>query len=95
MRRASCVDENQKEIVAGLRELGASVCTMNAVGDGCPDIAVGWQNLNYFFELKDEDKTPSQQKLTPDQVKWHAAWKGQVAVVKSLAEALNVMRRQP
>lgn len=94
MNRAKKVDANQPEIVAGLRQLGASVQILSAVGDGCPDIMVGWHGHTYALEIKDEDQPPSAQKLTPAQVRWHTAWKGQVAVVKSLAEALAVLRKE-
>lgn len=92
MRRSSKIDANQPEIVAGLRQLGASVQVLSAVGQGCPDILVGWHGKNVLLEIKDEEQMPSKRKLTPDQEHWHTMWRGQVAVVKSLAEALTVLR---
>lgn len=94
MNRAKKVDANQPEIVAGLRQLGASVQILSAVGDGCPDILVGWHGKNVLLEIKDEEQMPSKRKLTPDQEHWHMTWRGQVAVVKSLAEALTVLRKE-
>jgi hypothetical protein len=35
-------------------------------------------------------KPASKQKLTPDQVIWHAAWKAEVHVVNSVEGALRV-----
>jgi hypothetical protein len=43
MKRAAKVDINQKEIVAYLRKIGASVAVMSAVGQGFPDLVVGWR----------------------------------------------------
>jgi hypothetical protein len=82
------VDENQPEIVAALRKIGASVQPLHAVGSGCPDILVGWRGMNTILEIKDGAKPPSARKLTPDQVEWHANWRGQVAVVETVEEAI-------
>jgi hypothetical protein len=47
------------------------------------------RRVNLLMEIKDGDKKPSEQKLTPDQRKWHAGWKGQVVVVHSASEAVK------
>ena len=89
MRRwAARVDENQPTIVKGLRDLGASVQPLHSIGEGCPDLAVGFRGQNYFLEVKDPLKPRRDQMLTPHQVKWHGGWKGRVVVVKSLRDAL-------
>ena len=85
--RAAKVDENQSEIVAALRAMGATVQPLHTVGKGCPDLLIGWRGFNYLVEVKDGKKSPSQRKLTDDQVEWHGGWKGQVAVAKSVDEA--------
>ncbi len=43
------------------------------------------------FEIKDENKPPSQRKLTNDQVKWHSLWQGNVHTINCLSDALNLM----
>lgn len=91
MRRAARVDKNQAEIVAALRKAGATVQPLHAVGDGCPDLAVGYRGVNYMVEVKDGAKPPSARKLTSDQVSWHDAWRGQVCVVKDVTEALALL----
>ena len=91
MRRAAKVDANQSEIVAAFRKAGATVTPLHAVGQGCPDLLVGFRGVNYAVEVKDGAKPPSARKLTPDQVSWHDTWRGQVAVVKSAAEALALL----
>lgn len=91
MRRAAKVDRNQAEIVAAFRKAGASVQPLHGVGQGCPDLAVGFRGVNYMVEVKDGEKPPSARKLTPDQVEWHDAWRGQVCVVNDIAEALALL----
>lgn len=90
-RRASKVDANQAEIVAHLRKHGASVECLHAVGQGVPDLLVGYDNMTFLIEVKDGNKPPSAQKLTPAQVKWHDEWKGHARVVNSKQEALKVI----
>lgn len=93
MRRAAKVDDNQAEIVAALRKIGASVQPLHAVGQGCPDLLVGWRGITSLLEVKDGKKPPSARKLTPDQEKWHAAWMGQVTVVETVSEAIEAITR--
>jgi Holliday junction resolvase len=89
LRRAAKVDANQKEIVSALRVAGATVEHLHAVGKGCPDLLIGYKGFNYLIEVKDGTKTPSQRRLTPDQVKWHANWFGQKIVIESVGSALS------
>lgn len=83
------VDSNQTRVVKALRELGATVQHLHAVGKGCPDLLVGYKGGNYLLEVKDGEKAESQRKLTPDQVIWHYDWKGQVAIVTSPRDAID------
>lgn len=91
MRRAAKIDDNQTEIVAALRKLGASVQILSAVGQGCPDLLCGFRGKNILLEIKDGNKVISAQKLTPDQVDWHRRWQGQKAVVNSVDAAIQVI----
>ena len=75
MRFAARTDRNQKEILAELREEGASVFSLSAVGKGCPDLLVGLVET-HLIEVKDGDKVPSAQSLTKDQVAFIQSWKG-------------------
>ena len=93
MRRAAKIDDNQNEIVKALRQSGASVQTLAAVGQGVPDILVGYRGRNLCVEIKDGGKCPSKRKLTADQVKWHSEWKGQVCVVESVDEAVALIKQ--
>lgn len=86
--RAAKVDENQKQIVKALRDMGCSVQHLHAVGKGCPDLLIGYKGFNLLLEVKDGNKSPSQQKLTPDQHVWHNGWRGYVDVVNSVDSAI-------
>jgi hypothetical protein len=56
VRRAAKVDANQREVVAALRGAGASVQLLHAVGEGCPDLLVGYKGLTMLLEVKDGSK---------------------------------------
>ena len=91
-RRAAKVDGNQTRIVAALRAVGATVQHLHTVGRGCPDLLVGHRGHNFLVEVKDGTKAPSRQRLTPDEERWHQTWRGQVHVVRSVMEALELVR---
>ena len=80
------VDANQRSIVADLRAIGATVEDLHEVGDGCPDIAVGFRGQNYLFEIKTESG-----QLRANQRRWHDRWNGQVDVIRSSEDALTIM----
>ena len=87
MRRAAKVDDNQTAIVDALRALGATVQPLHAVGQGCPDLLIGWRGKNILIEVKDGSKSPSRQQLTEDQEQWHRTWCGQVCTINSVENA--------
>ncbi len=91
MRRRARVDANQPAIVRALRELGATVLHLHAVGHGCPDLLVGWKGSNFLLEVKDPTKKPSQRQLTEDEKAIHLAWQGQIAVVETAGEAIKLL----
>lgn len=92
MRKAAKTDRNQAEVVDALRQVGASVQSLAATGKGCPDLLVGYRGINYLMEVKDGDKVPSARELTIDQKHWHSLWRGSVYVVKSVDEALKILK---
>ena len=90
MRRAAKVDQNQDQVVSALRAAGAKVQSLAAVGKGVPDLLCQYKGAFSLIEVKDGRKTPSQRKLTEDQVKWHEEWKSAfLGVVESPDEALK------
>lgn len=92
MRRRGRVDANQSAIVRDLRKIGASVFILSSLGDGAPDIAVGFRGRNYFFELKDPTQPPSARRLTDWEQVFHAAWRGQVSIAESIHDIWDVIK---
>lgn len=86
MRRAARVDANQAEIVEALRQAGASVQLLHMVGQGCPDLAVGFRGANFMLEIKQD-----RGKLTAEEYVWLSEWRGQAKVVRSPEEALRAI----
>lgn len=90
MRRAAKVDNNQAEITAALRAVGATVQPLHTIGKGCPDLLVGFRRNNYVLEVKFEAGL-----LTEAELCWLADWRGQAAVVRSVDEALRAISSLP
>ena len=93
-------DGNQAEIIAALRAAG---CTVSVIGGangntGVPDLLVGRSEYmagglamrNYLLEVK----APGVD-LNDAQKLWHATWGGQVAVVRTVEQALTVVGLRP
>ncbi len=91
MRKTARVDANQAAIVEGLRAIGATVQSLAMVGRGVPDLLVGYRSENWLLEVKDGAKPESARRLTPDESAWHDGWRGQVATVASIEEAIEVV----
>jgi len=91
MRRAAKKDANQDEIVAALRDVGASVALTHQLGGGFPDVVVGYRDETFLLEIKDGDQPPSKQQLTRKEAEFHQSWRGQIAIVTSVEEALRVI----
>ena len=91
MRRAAKVDRNQSEIVDALRKAGATVYPMHSVGQGFPDLCVGYRGLNLLMEVKDGNLSPSGQRLTERQRQFRESWFGHYVVVTSVGEALEAL----
>lgn len=92
MRRAAKRDDNHQEIVTALRQAGASVIDLGAVGHGVPDLLVGHRGKTLLLEIKDGKKCPSARHLTPDQEKFFASWQGgTLAVVDNVEAALRML----
>ena len=92
MRRAARIDANQPGIVKELRQIpGVSVAITSALGDGYPDLTVGFRGRTYLFEIKDPDKPPSKRRLTEEEAEFFARWRGHVAKVESANEILSVL----
>ena len=86
-RRAAKIDPNQPDIVRALRAAGATVRSLAGVGDGCPDLLVGFRGANYVLEVKDPESQRGLM-LTPKQEIFFNTWGGQKALVASVLQAL-------
>ena len=53
---------------------------------GGPDVILGYRGRNYLIEFKSENG-----KLNEKQQKWHAEWKGQVTVCRSIENVLTLL----
>jgi len=95
MRRAARIDGNHQEIVDALRRAGCSVVSLAACGHGVPDILIGVRGRTFLAELKDGSKPPSAQKLTKLEQSFHASWRGQVAIIESVSDALRLINGIP
>ena len=81
---------NQKTIVDTLRKAGATVNSLSAVGNGVPDLLVGFNGRSYLLEIKNGLG------LTPMEEKWFSLWAGGPAyVVGSPEAALKFMMELP
>lgn len=87
-RRAQKIDANQPDIVDALRKAGASV---EFIGKPV-DLVIAYNGVNIMVEVKDGAKPPSAQNLTPDQIKFFANWKGPAFIVRSVDDALQIIK---
>lgn len=88
MRRRGRVDDAQAAIVQALRDAGCSVRSVADVGGGFVDLVAGRRGRNYLLEVKTGER-PCDRKLTPAERQFHASWRGQIAVVSTVEEALR------
>jgi hypothetical protein len=77
-------DDNEVEIVNALRAIGASVAHLSS--KGIPDLLVCFKNKLFLMEVK-----KPKAKLTPDQIKFHESWKGEIYIVRTVQEAIEIL----
>ena len=91
MRTRGRIDGNQNSIVRDLRDAGLSVAITSALGNGFPDIAVGFRGRNWLFEIKDPSKVPSARKLTSAEATFAGLWRGQVHTIETSEQVLAIV----
>jgi hypothetical protein len=91
MRQRAKVDANQPEIVRALRQVGATILHLHQLGHGAPDLLVGFRGRNVLMEIKDPTQKLSAQKLSEDEVEFHSSWRGNVFVVHTAKEAVQLI----
>ena len=82
-------DANQRKIMNALRNIGATVCDLAPVGDGCPDILVGFRGVNYLIEIKNMDGRGM--RFTEAEQEFKDTWRGQWTVVTNVDQAIAVV----
>lgn len=93
MRKFGKIDANHNEIVDALRRCGASVVSLANVGNGIPDLLVGFNGRTCLLEIKDGSKPPSKQTLTEAQLNFISSWRGSsIAIVNDVDSALRILR---
>lgn len=94
MRRAAKVDANQGPIVQAALSLGCSVQHLSKVGNGCPDLLIGQAHKggrrNLLVEVKNADGRDT---MEPAQIRFHREWRGQVAVVRTVQDLLDLLKK--
>lgn len=87
MRSGGHPDGTQEAIVLVLRKVGATVQIITQVGNGCPDLLVGFRGRTFLLEVKSESGA-----LQENQVRWHRLWNGlPVEVVVTPLQALQAI----
>jgi len=88
MRQRAKVDRNQNQIKDELRKLGYSVTIMSQLGNGIPDILVGYHGITLPVEIK----MPGEE-LTPDEMEWFVNWHGSGIVATTTKEIMSEFMR--
>ena len=83
------VDENQKQIIHTFIALGASVVDLSRVGQGTPDLAIGYNKKTIFVEVKSSEKAA----YTEPQEKFMQTWRGGAIVrIDSVDAAIRLIK---
>lgn len=96
IHRRRRVDENQKQIVAALRKIGACVLDLSGSGGGVMDLLVIYRARVLMVEVKNPAKPKADQSLTPAQIRVHAEIGragGEVHIVRTIDEAIALTVR--
>jgi Holliday junction resolvase len=88
-RRAARVDANQSEIVKAFRGLGWYVLIISQLKNCC-DIIVSKNGRTIAVEIKDGEKTKSQQKLSSGELKFQSEWQGEYKLITCINDVLSI-----
>lgn len=89
MRTAARKDANHTQIVNLFKKLGWSVLDIAQLKNCC-DIFVSKRHTTIAIEIKDGEKTPSQRKLTPGELKFKDEWMGLYEIVICEEDVINI-----
>lgn len=79
-------DANHNAIARALRAVGCTVFETHQLGAGYPDLTVGRAGVTYLLEVKAAGGS-----LTPAEEAFVATWRGHVAIVRTIDEALRAV----
>jgi rhamnose utilization protein RhaD (predicted bifunctional aldolase and dehydrogenase) len=83
------VDANQNQIIHTFIALGASVLNLSRVGEGCPDILIGYKKHSVLCEIKANEKSI----YTEPQVKFMQNWRGgPISRIDSVDAAIRLIK---
>ena len=83
------VDENQNQIIHTFIALGASVLNLSRVGQGCPDLLIGYKGVSCLVEIKSSNKAH----FTEPQIKFMQTWRGgAVSRIDSVDAAIRLIK---
>lgn len=86
--KAARTDANHTAIAEALRWAGASVHNTHRVGGGYPDLTAAIAGINLLIEVK----TPTD-KLNANERRFHADWRGQIAICRTVEEAVRLVEQ--
>ena len=80
------------ELIAAFEAAGARVVSLAAVGDGCPDLLVGYRGRIALCELL-LGPTGPRASCSPERLAWYQAWRGSpVTVLHTVDDVAHVLR---
>lgn len=88
--RSARIDANQPEVVKAFRRCGFTVAHTHMVGNGFPDLVVARHGWTALIEIKDQSKSPSRRKLTPDEAEFHQNWPGEIHIIESPDDVIRL-----
>jgi len=97
MRLRARVDANHAEVRSALRAAGWIVVDCARIGSGFPDLLIAKGGHILMIEIKDGAKAKSAQRLTDDEVQFHALMRAAgvtVHIVTSIDDALALLQRE-
>lgn len=89
MRKRGRVDSNHHELVQAARGIGASVLSLANLGNGAPDLLIGFRGKNYLVEVKTE-----RGKMTADEMQFMVTWNGQNNIVRTCDQLLDLLTNE-
>lgn len=90
--RAKRVDGNQRQIISALEAAGASVVDASRMGQGFPDLVIGYRNVTLLMECKDPKTAYGKKGANQNQKAFMETWKGgPVAIVDGPEAALRAL----